>query len=96
MFTSFLSWLRTKWTVEIDANINQSYQSVFGTPDGVKVLHHLLDRFYCVTYNGTNTFELGTLNGQRTVLQEILERLDLAENPRKYSFKQEEMEHSNA
>ena len=95
MIRAFTDWLLGKWDVEPNEKINQTYAMVFGNENGVKVLNHMLDRFYCVTYNGNDAFQLATMNGQRIVMQEILERLDMAEHPTKYTIKQE-MESENA
>lgn len=83
-------WLRYKWS-GIDPSILQSYQVAFSGPHGEAVLKHLMDEIYCKVCHSKDPIELAMHNGRRSVVQEILENIDLAENPRKYEQKEIEV-----
>lgn len=80
------NWLARRWSHRLDPSLAQSYQVAFSGFHGERVLHHLMDSIYCTVYQGTDPVELGTHNGRRSVVHEILENIDLAENPKKYEY----------
>jgi copper oxidase (laccase) domain-containing protein len=42
---------------------------------------------YCTIYEGTDPIAAATHNGRRSLVQEILENIDLAEQPEKYQVR---------
>lgn len=74
-------------------NLAQSYQRVFSTPDGKKVLEHLMTCFHVRTIaKGMDPYDTYFRDGQRSVVMHILGHLDLnlKEFRRKISSVQEE------
>lgn len=76
-------WLGFKWA-PLDASLREDYRVTFNSVQGRRVLHHLIDTAYCIVYEGTDPIAMAMLNGRRTLMHEILEVLDQAENPEKY------------
>lgn len=81
----FTEWLTRKWDRSPQPLLAQDYQVCFSTPHGQRVLTHLLDQVYCQIYEGTDPIAAATHNGRRSLVHEILENLDVAENPNKYN-----------
>jgi len=50
----------------------------------------LLDAVYCTVYEGRDPIEAAMHTGRRSLVQEILENIDLAESPDKYRVRTEE------
>lgn len=84
-------WLARKWQREPQPTLTQDYQATFSTPHGQRVLQHLIDQVYCTVYEGKDSVEMAMHNGRRAVIQEILENIDVAEQPQKYEVRQERM-----
>jgi hypothetical protein len=80
----FRDWLVTKWRREADPSLAQAYGATYATPEGQRVLRHLLDSVYCTVYEGTDPSAALVHNARRSVVHEILENVDLAEHPAKY------------
>lgn len=83
MMRRVAEWLGLKWA-RVDDTLREDYRVTFNSIQGRRVLHHLMDTAYCVVYEGTDALALATLNGRRSLMHEILEVLDQAENPDKY------------
>lgn len=96
MTLAFRRWFRYKWRVLTKGELERAYHVTFNNVDGQVVLQHLLDNIYCTTYGGTDPNEALIHNARRTVVQEILENIDLAENPKKYDIKVQTEETVNA
>jgi hypothetical protein len=94
MTRTLKTWLQEKWRRGLDPSLAQAYQVTFSSLHGRQVLQHLLDEVYCQTCPVTDPIALATHNGRRSVVQEILENIDVAESPQKYQV-QEEMSHGN-
>jgi len=89
MMTRFVEWMQRRW-LGYDPQIIRDYHATFvGSPFGQRVLQHLLDNVYCTVYEGTDPIACVTHNARRSVIQEILENIDLAEHPQKYAVKVE-------
>lgn len=86
----FAAWLALKWTRTPQDGLAQDYQVTFSTEQGRRVLTHLLDAVYCTVYEGTDPVAAAMHNGRRSLVQEILENIDLAESPEKYRVRTEE------
>lgn len=84
-----VEWLGFKWA-PLDASLREDYRVTFNSIQGRRVLHHLMDTAYCLVYEGSDPIAMATLNGRRTLVHEILEVLDQAENPGKYSVTTEQ------
>ena len=89
-------WLRDKWSRgdEDAKQLASAYQATFGTEAGFKVLMHLLNEIYCTVLepgdeNSTNPLALATHNGRRSMVHEILDNIDLAENIGRIETEQE-------
>jgi len=82
-------WLTHKWSRELPDSLAQDYQMTFSTPQGQRVLQHLMDYVYCTVYKGKDPIEMAIQNGRRSLVQEILENLDVAESPEKYRVRME-------
>jgi len=78
------AWISQKWRRSLDPNLGQAYLATFSTIQGRQVLQHLLDEVYCQTCPVHDPIALATHNGRRSVVQEILENIDLSERPDKY------------
>ena len=76
-------WLVMKWR-PADRSMAQAYSATFATSYGQQVLQHLLDTVYCQVYEGNDPMQMAMHNGRRSVIQEILENIDHAENSLKY------------
>ncbi len=79
-----LDWLSHKWQRPPPPNLSEDYRAAFATPAGRRVLQHWMDQVYCSIYEGKDVQELWMHNGRRAFVQEILEAIDLAEQPQKY------------
>lgn len=88
--TRFTEWLAHKWNRGTVAAVAQDYQVAFSTAQGQRVLQHLLDSVYCTVYEGTDPIAAALHNGRRSLVQEILENIDLADSPEKYRVRTEE------
>lgn len=87
MFGPILEWLKRKWRFDAPAqDLLNAWRLTFTGAQGKIVLHDLLDKFYCAVYRGNDPIELARHNGQREVIQAILENLDMAEHPEKYKL----------
>lgn len=93
MMNRVKDWLSGKWRRTLSHDILRSYHATFSTPDGRVVLQHLLDEVYCQTCPTHDPIALATHNGRRSVVQELLENIDIAEQPQKYAPR-EEMTHA--
>ena len=85
MRNAITSWLSHKWQPTIPGEVLRSYQVAFSTAEGQVVLQHLLDAVYCQVYAGHDPVELAMQNGRRSVVHEMLENIDKATNPGKYT-----------
>ncbi len=89
MTSHFRNWLSNKWRKRMDPALGQCYRVTFSTLEGREVLQHLLDEVYCQTCPVNDPIALATHNGRRSVIQEILENIDLSEQPNKYTVTEE-------
>jgi hypothetical protein len=80
----FKTWLANKWH-GVDSDLVNSYLSTFNAPHGQRVLQHLLDSVYCTIYEGSDPIALAVHNGRRSVIHEILENIEIAENPARHA-----------
>jgi len=85
----FTEWLSQKWRRPLDPHIRQAYLITFSTPHGRQVLQHLMDEVYCQICNTHDPIMLATHNGRRSLVQEILEMIDEAEHPDKYTLRED-------
>lgn len=85
MMSRLKDWLPTKWQRTLPLDVLRAYAATFSTPDGRVVLQHLMDEVYCTTCPTNDPIALATHNGRRSVVQELLENLDVAEQPQKYT-----------
>ena len=86
-------WMKHKWNRQVDSDqttLLESYYITFSTFHGQQVLNHLMDSVYCTTYEGRDPIEAALHNGRRSVVQEILENVDLVEHKDKRNIKVEE------
>ncbi len=88
MKLAILNWLSRKWQAP-DPHLLESYRATFTTLHGQLVLQHLLDSVYCQVYEGTDPVAMALHAGRRSVIHELLENLDTAENPDKYVVRTE-------
>jgi hypothetical protein len=89
MTRMFAAWLSRKWKRRTDPQLAQAYQVTFSTAQGQLVLQHLLDEVYCQTCPVQDALALAVHNGRRSVVQEILENIDSAQDPQKYTYTEE-------
>jgi len=82
----FTNWLSQKWRRRTDPALAHAYQVTFSTAQGQLVLQHLLDEVYCQTCPVQDSIALAMHNGRRSVVQEILENIDSAQDPTKYTL----------
>lgn len=82
-------WLSHKWSRRLDPSLSQAYQVTFSSLQGRLVLQHLMDEVYCQTCPVNDPIALATHNGRRSVVQEILENIDIATSPEKYTPREE-------
>jgi hypothetical protein len=83
MWTRIETWLARKWDRKAHSDLAQAYLITFSGP-GQQVLAHLMDEVYCTVYAGRDPLELAYHEGRRSVVQEILENIDMAERPDTY------------
>lgn len=91
----FKDWLSFKWRKTLDPHLAQAYQVTFSSLQGREVLQHLLDEVYCQTCPMNDPIALATHNGRRSVVQEILENIDIGAQPQKYTQPLEGATHGN-
>jgi hypothetical protein len=89
MTRTLKDWLTRKWQRGLDPGLAQAYQVTFTSLHGRQVLQHLLDEVYCQTCPVNDPIALATHNGRRSVVQEMLENIDMASSPDKYTVKEE-------
>ncbi len=89
MTRRFSDWLARKWLREEEPNLGESYRAAFSTDHGQRVLRHLLDTIYCSIYEGEDPQMAFAHNARRSVVQEILENIDLAERPQQLRIETE-------
>jgi hypothetical protein len=77
-------WLGRKWFRQQSPLLAQAYQVTFATAEGRLVLQHWLDEVYCRVCHSQDPIALAMHNGRRSVIHEILEAIDMAEQPDKY------------
>lgn len=82
-------WFRGRW-LGADTTLAASYLHTFSSSHGRLVLNHLMDNVYCTVYEGTDPNGAVVHNARRSVVHEILQTLDAAENPLKHQVKVEE------
>lgn len=87
-------WLSHKWSKH-DPTLLHAYHTTFASLDGQRVLNHLLDNIYFKVYEGTDVNGAIIHNARRSVIQEILEIIDAAEQPMKYVIQTERQESLN-
>ena len=78
-------WLRRRWSREQATDLARSYHAAFSTLDGQRVLAHLLDNVYFKVYEGCDPSTALVHNARRSVIQDILENIDIGEFPSKYN-----------
>jgi len=89
MTRPFINWLSRKWQRRLDPALAQAYQVTFSTAQGQLVLQHLMDEVYCQICPSIDPIALALHNGRRSVIQEILENIDEAQSPTKYTLTEE-------
>ena len=90
MFERFIEWLGVKWQARAPSELVNAYHAAFMSAPGRLVLQDLLDSVYCTIYEGNDPVTLAAHNGRRSVVHEILENIDIAENPDRYKQKEPE------
>lgn len=85
-------WLTGKWSRTLEPNSLEDYRIAFNTDSGRRILRQWLDQVYCTVYHGVDPISAAHHNGRRSVIHEILEKLDMADSPEKYQVRQEEEE----
>ena len=85
----FSDWLQNRWSGQehTEEEIAEAYRQTFTTAAGRIVLQDLMDTIYATVSPSTNAEELAAHNGQRSVVHLILQRIDKAENPKKWAGK---------
>ena len=79
-------WLPRKWRMRNVEHLSMAYAVTFSTEQGRLVLQDLMDSVYCTIYEGTDPIGVAHHNGQRSVVQMILENIDLGQQPAKYKL----------
>ena len=93
MTLPFRRWLEHKWSRSADVDAQKlagDYQATFSSEPGQRVLRHLLDNVYCSVYEGKDVIEAAHHNGRRSVIQEVLQNIDMAEHADKYQVSVDE------
>ncbi len=88
-------WLQRKWMQFMHPELVKSYHATFASVDGQRVLQHLLDNIYCTVYEGLDPNAALVHNARRSVVQEILLNIDVAEHADKYYAPTTEQESLN-
>ena len=91
--TRFRHWLQQKWQRQDAQALLKAYQVTFSTLEGRQVLQQMIDQTYATICESANPIDLAAHNARRSVVHEILQNLDLAEQPDKYV--QKEMTHDD-
>lgn len=89
MTRRFTEWLGRKWRREPSPDLLNAYLYTFNTPHGQMVLNDWLDEIYCQTCPVNDPLALAEHNGQRKFIQRIMEAIDQAQAPNKYTYKEE-------
>lgn len=77
--TPILRWiLGERWHAPSADALLVDYQRTFGTPEGQRVLRHLVETNFFPVYGGLSAEELWQHNGRRSLVQELLENLQTA------------------
>jgi hypothetical protein len=92
---ALLRWLQNKWRPPVETGdqaeraIAFAYHATFGSLHGQIVLQHLMDNVYCTVYEGNDSILATAHNARRSVVHEILVRIDQGEHPLKYEVQME-------
>jgi len=63
----------------------RAYAGFYGSFDGQIVLNHLLETVFFQVYRGTDPYESVAFNARRAVIFEILENIETARNPQRFT-----------
>ena len=85
MMPALARWMKHRWMVYTRLELLRAYKVTFNSLHGQMVLQHLLDSVYCDVSPTTSAEDALVHNARRSVVQEILENLDVAEHPSKYT-----------
>jgi hypothetical protein len=80
-------WFRQRAGRDVpDIVLADDYRVCFGTPSGQRVLAHLIDRYYCKVYEGTDPNAALAFEARRVVVDDILYNIDVGERPEYYNL----------
>ena len=78
-------WLRDKWKLDVQRDeLLHAYNRVFNSVEGGMVMQDLLDKFLMV--DGVPSGDAPRHLGRQDVVLAILRNVDMARNPKKYTF----------
>lgn len=83
-FAFIRAWLKRLWGGQ--GITPQDFLLTFSSPHGARVLNHLVDNVYCKVYEGKEVSEMWMHEGRRSLVQEMLENIQIARDPKKYGF----------
>ena len=75
MLKEIVEWYRHRW-LKPDSDLLHAYQRCFNSPDGQRVIQHLLDTVYCSVYEGSDPTECVIHNARRSVVHEMLQLIN--------------------
>jgi len=82
--TTIQRWLTFMWRPAVPRDIAQAYAITFNSFHGQIVLQHLLDNIYCRTSESSDPNVALAHDARRSVIQSILENIDIGQRPAKY------------
>jgi len=80
----FTEWLAAKWQRH-DDRLAHDARATFSSEPGRRFMQYLIDRVYATVYEGTDAQQLWQHNARRALVHEMLELMDHADHPDKYT-----------
>jgi len=92
MTRTFAQWLNRLWQPgKAEKELIDAFGQTFEAHAGRVVLNYLLDTYYCTVLVGREAIHLAEHSGQRSVVHDILQKLDQYREPQKYETKEPEV-----
>ena len=87
---TFLNWIKSRYGRRAEEKeLLNAFEVTFSSVHGQLVIDYLIGTYYAATCNDYDGIKLAGHNGMRFVVQDILDKIDMAKNPSRYEVKVE-------